>query len=82
MYLPPYSPDYNPMEPGFSKIKANVWREWQLYWAAAQADDDKAEVLAHCFTVLCIQSPQRCCRMVLALWIFLIQLFCDNSITS
>jgi hypothetical protein len=34
------------MEPGFSKIKANVQREGELYRAAAQADDDKAEVLA------------------------------------
>jgi cytochrome c oxidase assembly protein Cox11 len=27
--LPPYSPNYNPIEQAFSSIKAFLWRNWQ-----------------------------------------------------
>jgi transposase len=30
MYLPPYSPDYNPIELAFSKIKAYIRRDGTL----------------------------------------------------
>ncbi|KAF8817350.1 hypothetical protein BYT27DRAFT_7075182 [Phlegmacium glaucopus] len=30
MFLPPYSPDYNPIELAFSSIKAYVWRHGEL----------------------------------------------------
>ncbi|KZP12909.1 hypothetical protein FIBSPDRAFT_754307, partial [Athelia psychrophila] len=29
VFLPPYSPDYNPIEQGFSSIKAYLRRNWK-----------------------------------------------------
>jgi transposase len=29
-FLPPYSPDLNPIEEAFSKIQAFIWRHWLL----------------------------------------------------
>jgi transposase len=31
MYLPPYSPDLNPIEEFFAKLKAFIRRHWDLY---------------------------------------------------
>jgi transposase len=31
VYLPPYSPDYNPIEEFFSELKAFVKKYWRLY---------------------------------------------------
>ncbi|TFY78726.1 hypothetical protein EWM64_g5286 [Hericium alpestre] len=36
-YLPPYSPDFNPIEEAFSKIKHFLWRH-QDYYSATQGD--------------------------------------------
>jgi len=44
-FLPPYSPDFNPIEPGFSAIKAHIRRHGGLYRAATQSRDAKADVL-------------------------------------
>ncbi len=39
MFLPPYSPDYNPIELAFSSIKSYVRRQ-QVLGGLANADDD------------------------------------------
>ena len=31
MYLPAYSPDFNPIEEGFSAMKAYIRRHWKRY---------------------------------------------------
>ena len=31
VYLPPYSPDYNPIEEFFAELKAFVKKNWRLY---------------------------------------------------
>jgi transposase len=31
MYLPPYSPDLNPIEEFFAELKAFIQRHWDLY---------------------------------------------------
>lgn len=57
LYLPPYSPDFNPIEPGFSKLKAHVRKAAPrtidaLHQAAADAlttftQDECANFFAH-----------------------------------
>jgi len=32
VYLPPYSPDFNPIEEFFSELKAFIKRNWTLYY--------------------------------------------------
>jgi DDE superfamily endonuclease len=39
-FLPPYSPDYNPIELAFSAIKAHIRRNGGLMRLAMQDDDD------------------------------------------
>ena len=39
-FLPPYSPDYNPIELTFSAIKANIRRDGKLFRVAMSDDDD------------------------------------------
>lgn len=39
LYLPPYSPDYNPIELAFSKIKAHVRRHGNIAREGLSADD-------------------------------------------
>lgn len=39
-FLPPYSPDFNPIEPGFSVIKANIWCNGDIVRATMQDGDD------------------------------------------
>lgn len=39
-FLPPYSPDYNPIELAFSAIKAHIRRNGGLVRAAMTDDDD------------------------------------------
>lgn len=36
-YLPPYSPDLNPIEEAFSKIKAFIWRNNDIFLSAPTA---------------------------------------------
>ncbi|KAG9082999.1 hypothetical protein FRC06_004739 [Ceratobasidium sp. 370] len=43
MYLPSYSPDYNPIELAFSKMKASFRREGQAAAAIMNQNDDEAE---------------------------------------
>lgn len=40
VYLPPYSPDFNPIELAFSAIKAYVRRHGNLIRTAMQEDDN------------------------------------------
>lgn len=47
MYLPSYSPDYNPIELAFSKMKAGVKREGEMARVALEGNDDEAEAEAH-----------------------------------
>lgn len=58
VYLPPYSPDYNPMEPGFSKMKAYIRREGQLYRAATEAEDDQIAVLTQLHNTVYSITPE------------------------
>lgn len=47
-FLPPYSPDYNPIEHAFSAIKAHLRRHGHLVRAATmQADDTDVYVRLH-----------------------------------
>jgi transposase len=47
MYLPPYSPDYNPIELAFSKIKAYVRRDGTLGRDPLDADIDDTYIYQH-----------------------------------
>jgi transposase len=51
LFLPPYSPDFNPIEMAFSKLKA------MLRKAAARAVDELWSVIADC---LCEFTPDEC----------------------
>ncbi len=51
LYLPPYSPDFNPIEMAFSKLKAILRK------AAARSVDDLWEAIANALD--CV-SPQDC----------------------
>jgi hypothetical protein len=42
-FLPPYSPDFNPIEPAFSKIKAHIRRQGNLV-RTSMADEDDMDV--------------------------------------
>ena len=39
-FLPPYSPDLNPIEEAFSAIKAHIRREGEPFRAAMISDDE------------------------------------------
>ncbi|KAF7337735.1 DDE family endonuclease [Mycena sanguinolenta] len=58
LYLPPYSPDYNPMEPGFSKMKAHMRREGHRFRSATESSDEKAAVLAELHKAVFSITPQ------------------------
>jgi len=58
VYLPPYSPDYNPMEPGFSKMKAYIRHEGQQFRAATESDDEKREVLTQLHNAVFSITPE------------------------
>ena len=51
LYLPPYSPDLNPIELAFSKLKALLRK------AAARSVDDLCQVIADSLDEI---SPQEC----------------------
>ncbi|KDR78497.1 hypothetical protein GALMADRAFT_64063 [Galerina marginata CBS 339.88] len=40
IFLPPYSPDFNPIEPAFSAIKAHIRRHGNLVRATMANEDD------------------------------------------
>lgn len=46
-FLPPYSPDYNPIELGFSAIKAHVRRSGELAREDLNPDADDQYVYTH-----------------------------------
>jgi len=41
IYLPPYSPDINPIEEFFAELKAFIKRSWQVYGADLNQDFDE-----------------------------------------
>ena len=51
LYLPPYSPDFNPIEMAFSKLKALLRK------AAARSVDDLWDTIADCLNQF---TPQDC----------------------
>lgn len=50
IYLPPYSPDLNPTEEFFAKLKAFVKRNWQVY--AADPNQGFGEFLEWCIDIV------------------------------
>ena len=44
-FLLPYSPDFNPIEPAFSAIKAHIRHHGGLFRAATESQGDKRAVL-------------------------------------
>jgi hypothetical protein len=47
MYLPPYSPDYNPIELAFSKIKRSVQHSGDILQVAMDGNDAENEAEIH-----------------------------------
>lgn len=45
-FLPPYSPDFNPIEPAFLAIKAHIRHNGGLFRAAMESQDQTMAVLA------------------------------------
>ena len=45
IFLPPYSPDYNPIELAFSSIKAYIRREGNIAHSAMLDEDDTDTIL-------------------------------------
>ena len=45
-FLPPYSPDFNPIEPAFSAIKAHILHNRGLFRAAMESQNQTMAVLA------------------------------------
>ncbi|KAJ6533479.1 hypothetical protein B0H19DRAFT_965000 [Mycena capillaripes] len=58
VYLPLYSPDYNPMEPGFSKMKATIRRDGQQFRAATESDIDKVATLTQLHNTVYSITPE------------------------
>lgn len=57
MYLPPYSPDLNPIEPAFSKIKAYIRRHGEEYRNVVDLlDDGEAAKAFLCKAVLSVSE--------------------------
>lgn len=50
MYLPPYSPDLNPIEEFFAELKAFIKRNWQTF--EDDPDRDFQEFLEWCVEVV------------------------------
>jgi transposase len=50
VYLPPYSPDLNPIEEFFAELKAFIERNWQLF--GDDPDRDFQEFLEWCVDVV------------------------------
>jgi len=51
-FLPPYSPDFNPIELAFSIIKSRLKRDGALFRAASESQAQRAQLLAHLHQVV------------------------------
>lgn len=49
IFLPPYSPDYNPIELAFSAIKSRIRRDGQLMRMTREAEDEEEAITAKFF---------------------------------
>lgn len=49
LYLPPYSPDLNPIEEFFSELKSYIKRNWKLY-------EDEPELSFDTFRQACVDT--------------------------
>jgi transposase len=59
MFLPPYSPDYNPIELAFSSIKAYVRREKVLGREDLDQNIDDTYVYLHLFDAAFSITPEK-----------------------
>jgi DDE superfamily endonuclease len=57
-FLPPYSPDFNPIEPGFSAMKAHLQRHGGLFRAATESQQDHASAMTQLHEAIWSISPQ------------------------
>ena len=57
-YLPPYSPDLNPIEEAFSKIKHFLRRHQDYYYTDVEGGDDGDGILYDMQEVLDIITPE------------------------
>lgn len=57
-FLPPYSPDLNPIEPGFSAIKSYIRRNGGLFRVATESQDEKAAVFTFLHEAMFSVTPQ------------------------
>jgi transposase len=58
MFLPPYSPDYNPIELAFSTIKAYVRRSGELGRQDVDQNEDDNYVYLHLYDAAFAITPQ------------------------
>ena len=54
LYLPPYSPDFNPIKEFFAEMKAFIKRNWKLYVDLPQ---DFGEFLEWCVNTIGVRKP-------------------------
>jgi hypothetical protein len=47
VFLPAYSPDFNPIELAFSAIKAHLRRHGSLFRAASMTSEERADAMFH-----------------------------------
>ena len=55
VFLPPYSPDYNPIELVFSQVK-----KWMQHHGETLADQDPADVITGAFGSISMEKIQHC----------------------
>jgi len=56
-FLPPYSPDFNPIELAFSAIKYDIRRNGGLIRKAMDAENSKAAVLSELWNAVSSVTP-------------------------
>ena len=59
MYLPPYSPDYNPIEEAFSAVKAWVRRNNSAVRTAMESGDASDSISALQYAVISAVTPEK-----------------------
>ncbi|KAF7314744.1 DDE family endonuclease [Mycena kentingensis (nom. inval.)] len=57
-FLPPYSPDFNPMEPGFSKMKAYIRRHGDRVRTAMLSEEQEVETIAALYDAVYSITPE------------------------